>query len=142
MSDKNITWVELEGGSFQMGNPRGDGYPQDGEEPVHSVTLTPFAIAATTVTNDQFGDFVAETGYTTEAEEFGWSFVFTMFLPEDFEPTRAVQRAEWWRQVNGADWRHPEGPQSQLERRRSVLRLGRRTATDRGRMGIRRARWP
>ncbi len=97
-----------------MGNPRGDGYPQDGEMPVHEVSLSPFAIAATTVTNDQFARFVEETDYTTEAEEFGWSFVFSIFLPEDFEPTRAVQSAEWWRQVNGADWRHPEGPQSDI----------------------------
>ena len=89
MNPAAIDWVELEGGSFKMGNPRGDGYPQDGEGPVHEVTLTSFAIAPTTVTNDQFAKFVDETDYTTEAEEFGWSFVFTMFLPEDFEPTRA-----------------------------------------------------
>ena len=117
MSDAAIEWVELDGGSFQMGNPRGDGYPQDGEMPVHEVSLTPFAIAATTVTNRQFARFVEETNYTTEAEEFGWSFVFAMFLPEDFEPTRAVQSAEWWRQVGGADWRHPEGPQSNIDAR-------------------------
>jgi sulfatase modifying factor 1 len=114
MSGAVIEWVELQGGRFKMGNPRGDGYPQDGEMPVHEVSLTPFAIATTTVTNSQFASFVEETDYTTEAEEFGWSFVFAMFLPEDFEPTRAVQRAEWWRQVNGADWRHPEGPQSDI----------------------------
>jgi formylglycine-generating enzyme required for sulfatase activity len=114
MSGAAIEWVDLHGGRFKMGNPRGDGYPQDGEMPVHEVSLTPFAIAATTVTNSQFASFVEETDYTTEAEEFGWSFVFAMFLPEDFEPTRAVQRAEWWRQVNGADWRHPEGPQSDI----------------------------
>ena len=117
MSSAAFEWLELDGGSFQMGNPRGDGYPQDGETPPHQVSLSPFAVAATTVTNDQFAQFVAETDYTTEAEEFGWSFVFTMFLPEDFEPTRAVQRAEWWRQVNGADWRHPEGPQSDIGER-------------------------
>lgn len=117
MTAATIDWAELAGGSFAMGNPRGDGYPQDGETPVHEVSLNPFAIAATAVTNNQFAQFVAETNYTTEAEEFGWSFVFAMFLPEDFEPTRAVQRAEWWRQVNGADWRHPEGPQSGIEDR-------------------------
>ncbi len=114
MSGAAIEWVDLQGGRFKMGNPRGDGYQQDGETPVHEVSLTPFAISATTVTNSQFARFVAETDYTTEAEEFGWSFVFAMFLPDDFEPTRAVQRAEWWRQVNGADWRHPEGPQSDI----------------------------
>ena len=106
--------VELEGGSFLMGNPRGDGYPQDGEEPVHEVVLSPFAIGSAPVTNAEFAAFAAETGYLTEAEKTGWSFVFTMFLPEDFEPTRAIERAPWWRQVFGAQWRHPEGPQSDV----------------------------
>ena len=109
--------VELEGGSFLMGNPRGDGYPQDGEEPVHEVVLSPFAIGSAPVTNAEFAAFAAETGYLTEAEKTGWSFVFTMFLPEDFEPTRAIERAPWWRQVFGAQWRHPEGPQSDIANR-------------------------
>ncbi len=106
--------VELDGGRFLMGNPRGDGYPQDGEEPVHEVALSPFAIGSTPVTNAEFAAFVEDTGYQTEAEKTGWSFVFTMFLPEDFEPTRAIGRAPWWRQVFGAQWRHPEGPQSDI----------------------------
>ncbi len=91
MSGAVIEWVDLQGGRFEMGNPRGDGYPQDGEMPVHEVSLTPFTIGATTVTNSQFASFVEETDYTTEAEEFGWSFVFAMFLPEDFEPTRVLK---------------------------------------------------
>ncbi len=89
------SWSELDGGSFLMGNPRDDGYPQEGETPVHEVTLSAFSIAPYPVTNSQFADFVQQTGYCTDAEEVGWSFVFTMFLPADFEPTRAVQRAEW-----------------------------------------------
>jgi sulfatase modifying factor 1 len=106
--------VELEGGRFLMGNPRGDGYPQDGEEPVHEVALSPFSIGSTPVTNAGFAAFAEDTGYQTGAEKTGWSFVFTMFLPEDFEPTRAIGRAPWWRQVFGAQWRHPEGPQSDI----------------------------
>ncbi|MFM8560552.1 MAG: formylglycine-generating enzyme family protein [Solirubrobacterales bacterium] len=109
--------IELDGGSFLMGNPRGDGYPQDGEEPVREVTLSPFAIGSAPVTNREFGAFADQTGHVTEAERAGWSFVFTMFLPEDFEPTRAIERAPWWRQVFGAQWRHPEGPQSGLDGR-------------------------
>ena len=112
-----LVWVELDGGKFLMGNGRGDGYEPDGEGPVHKVKLRPFAISACTVSNDQFAEFVQATGHRTQAEEFGWSFVFTMFLPEDFEATRAVQRAQWWRQVFGADWRHPEGPQSDISDR-------------------------
>ena len=64
-----------------------------------------------------FGAFVEATGYVTEAEQYGWSFVFAGLLPDDFPPTRAVAAAPWWRQVDGADWRHPEGPQSDVDDR-------------------------
>ncbi len=53
----------------------------------------------------------------TEAERFGWSFVFAGLLPDDFPPTRAAAHAPWWRQVEGADWRRPEGEHSDLEGR-------------------------
>ena len=46
--------------------------------------------------------FVEATGYATEAERFGWSFVFAGLLPDDFPDTRAVAHAPWWRQVEGA----------------------------------------
>jgi formylglycine-generating enzyme required for sulfatase activity len=69
------------------------------------------------VSNRRFARFAEATGHTTEAERFGWSFVFWMLLPEDFPPTRAVAGMEWWRQVHGADWRRPEGPGSSLEGR-------------------------
>jgi formylglycine-generating enzyme required for sulfatase activity len=100
-----------------MGNPRGDGYPVDGEGPVHPVELAPFAIGATTVTVRQFAAFTEATGYRTIAEREGWSFVFAGLLPDRFPPTRGVAAAPWWRQVFGADWRHPEGPQSDVSRR-------------------------
>ncbi len=67
------SWSELDGGSFLIGNPRDDGYPQEGETPVHEVTLSAFSIAPYPVTNSQFADFVQQTGYCTDAEEFGWS---------------------------------------------------------------------
>lgn len=89
-------------------------YPGDGEGPVREVTLSPFALAATPVTNADFGRFVSATGYRTEAERYGWSFVFVGLLPPDFPPTRAVATAPWWRQVEGACWRQPEGPGSDL----------------------------
>ena len=61
---------------------------------------------------EQFATFVDATGWQTDAESFGWSFVFAGLLPDEFPPTRGVEGAPWWRQVMGADWRHPEGPQS------------------------------
>ncbi|MGH3324677.1 MAG: SUMF1/EgtB/PvdO family nonheme iron enzyme, partial [Streptomyces sp.] len=43
--------------------------------------------------------------------------VFAGFLPDDFPPTRAAAATPWWRQVHGADWRHPEGPDTDVEER-------------------------
>lgn len=106
----------LPGGTFLMGNPRDDGYAADGESPVHAVDLAPFAIGTTTVTVRQFAAFVEATGHRTTAERDGWSFVVAGLLPTDFPPTRGAATAPWWRQVFGADWRHPEGPQSGVER--------------------------
>lgn len=100
-----------------MGNPRDDGYAADGESPVHPVDLAPFAIGTTTVTVRQFAAFIEATGYRTTAEREGWSFVFAGLLPSTFPPTRGAAEAPWWRQVFGADWRHPEGPQSGVDRR-------------------------
>ncbi len=72
-----------------------------------------FLIEKHAVTNEQFGAFVEETGWTTDAEQFEWSFVFAGLLPDEFSLTRGVEGAPWWRQVMGADWRHPEGRQSE-----------------------------
>jgi formylglycine-generating enzyme len=93
------------------------GYAEDGEGPAHEVELSPFSISRHTVTNEQFATFVDATGHRTEAEAFGWSFVFAGFLPEDFPPTRGVAGSPWWRQVEGADWAHPEGPHSTIDQR-------------------------
>jgi formylglycine-generating enzyme required for sulfatase activity len=107
--------VALPGGEFVMGHDGQDGYPEDGEGPAHRVRLAPFRIDATAVTNARFTAFVAATGHVTQAERDGWSFVFAGLLPDDFPPTRGVVGAPWWRQVEGADWRHPRGPRSDLD---------------------------
>ena len=104
----------LEGGEFLMGNAGPDAYADDGEGPVHPVTLPAFAIDATAVTNAAFTAFVRATGHVTEAERFGWSFVFAGLLPDEFPDTRGVAQAPWWRQVHGASWRHPEGRHSDV----------------------------
>jgi formylglycine-generating enzyme required for sulfatase activity len=109
--------VRLDGGPFLMGTDDPDGYPADGEGPVHEVTLRPYRVDVHAVTNDDFAVFVDATGHVTAAETFGWSFVFGGLLPDDFPDTRGVQAAPWWRQVFGADWRHPDGPQSDLDGR-------------------------
>lgn len=106
--------VDVPGGAFVMGHDGPDGYPSDGEGPAHVVTLRPFRMMRTAVTTSQFAGFVEATGYRTEAEVYGWSFVFAGLLPDDFPPTRAVVGTPWWRQVEGADWRHPEGRHSDV----------------------------
>src|SRR5829696_2549574 len=110
-------FVTLPASTFAMGSPAGEGYAADGENPVHDVSLSPFSIARHTVTNADLAEFVDATGFRTESEAFGWSFVFGGLLPDDFEETRSVADAPWWRQVFGADWRHPEGPDSSIEGR-------------------------
>jgi sulfatase modifying factor 1 len=100
-----------------MGSDATVAYPGDSEGPVHKVELSAFAIDAHAVSNDRFAGFVDATGYVTEAEQFGWSFVFGGFLPDDFPDTRGVASAPWWRQVYEAWWRRPEGPQSDLDGR-------------------------
>lgn len=109
--------AHIPGGTFLMGNPRGDGYAADGEGPVHEVTIDPFWMDAATVTNARFAEFVDATGYVTEAETFGWSFVFYGFLPPKLQQSQRPAGTPWWRQVFGSDWRHPEGPESDIDKR-------------------------
>ncbi len=109
--------VSLKGGSFNMGTTYASGYPQDGEGPIRKRQVSPFNMDKFTVSNKQFKAFVQKTGYVTEAEEIGWSFVFAGLLPDDFEETRGVQAAPWWRQVFQADWKSPEGAHSTIETR-------------------------
>ena len=109
--------VLVEGGEFVMGNSGPWAYPGDGEGPLRQVRVDAFRIDRHAVSNAEFAAFVEQTGHVTEAERFGWSFVFAGLLPDDFPPTRGVAQAPWWRQVEEADWRRPEGPESELDRR-------------------------
>lgn len=98
-----------------MGDLFSEGYPADGEQPVHQVELAEFYIDATPVTNASFAAFVDETGYITEAEKYGFSAVFDLTVHAD--PADVLNRAAttpWWLAVRGADWRHPSGPLSEL----------------------------
>jgi formylglycine-generating enzyme required for sulfatase activity len=109
--------VLLPGGSFRMGSEDAFAYPADGEGPVREVETSAYLIDACAVSNADFSAFVEDSGHVTEAESFGWSFVFGGLLPDDFPPTEGVAAAPWWRKVEGADWRHPEGPHARLDGR-------------------------
>ncbi|MFD6338888.1 formylglycine-generating enzyme family protein [Streptomyces sp. NPDC060131] len=105
--------VTLPGGTFRMGNEDAHANPGDGEGPVRDVTVSPFLMDETAVTNARFAAFVKDTGYITAAERFGWSYVFAGFLtPERVRESRAAAGTPWWRGVEGAAWRTPEGPGS------------------------------
>ncbi|MEM6636219.1 MAG: formylglycine-generating enzyme family protein [Pseudomonadota bacterium] len=85
----------------------------DGEGPVRRQKISPFRMGDTAVTNSEFRRFADETGYQTEAERFGWSFVFWSQVPEQVGATQAVVGVEWWRRVDGAAWFAPDGPGSE-----------------------------
>jgi formylglycine-generating enzyme required for sulfatase activity len=109
--------IALGGGPFLMGSEEQQANPQDGEGPVREVTLDPFLIDPYPVTNRDFSAFVEDTGYQTEAETYGWSFVFWSHIPkkrfsELVEDT--VRDAPWWCKVPGARWNAPRGPGSSL----------------------------
>ena len=107
------------GGDFLMGSEDDVGFAADGEGPVRRVSVAPFHIDTHAVTNRQFARFVRSTRYRTEAELFGWCFVFHSFVPQRLARTvdRAVAGAQWWWRVDGAYWRRPEGPGSDIKAR-------------------------
>ncbi len=107
--------IPLPGGRFLMGTDDAEGFPADGEGPVREITLRPFRIDPTAVTNAQFATFAKATGYVTDAERFGFSFVFEQFTPPALaRSAQRVQATPWWVVVPGADWRHPYGPESDV----------------------------
>jgi formylglycine-generating enzyme len=114
--------VRIPGGTFRMGSDRH--YPE--EAPAHRVTVAPFWMDRTPITNRQFRNFVQSTGHVTFAEIppdptdypgalphmlYAGSLVFS-------PPTRPVDLrnwSEWWTFLKGADWRHPYGPKSKIK---------------------------
>ena len=108
-------WSPEIGGDFLMGSDD-QRFPEDGEGPVRRVTVSPFVIACHAVSNLQFGDFVRATGYTTDAERYGWSFVFEGLLPDEVrrDPGSRAAETPWWVSVPHAYWAQPEGPPSTI----------------------------
>ena len=86
----------------------------DGEGPARRVPLKAFAIDRFAVTNRRFAAFITSTGYRTDAEQFGWSFVFRSLQPG--EPTAdGAATPTWWRRVDGASWQRPTGSGSSVD---------------------------
>ena len=89
----------------------------DGEGPRRRIKLRDYGLGTFAVTNAEFSDFVAATGYRTDAERFGWSYVFKGLLDEVSAGAQVVADVPWWVQMEGAHWRHPEGPASGIDDR-------------------------
>ena len=104
-----------------MGTDHPAAVPGDGEGPVREVSVRPIYVDPAAVTNRDFAVFVKDTDYVTEAERFGWSFVFLMLLSERVAATvtKKVAEAPWWLRVDGASWRHPEGSGSSIASRQN-----------------------
>ncbi|WP_342387860.1 formylglycine-generating enzyme family protein [Salinicoccus bachuensis] len=114
-----VEQVYIPGGAFLMGTNGREGYPDDGEGPARRVKVDPFHMDVHAVTNEAFSTFIEDTGYVTEAEKFGWSFVFYQFVSDRTKRRvkRVVPNTPWWLVVQGACWKHPEGPDSNVESR-------------------------
>ena len=100
--------VRIPAGEFAPGSHAG--YPD--EQSSGKVRVAAFWMDRTEVTNAQFAAFVKATAYITQAEREGGAAVFR--APARHEPIRGNS---WWTYVKGANWRHPEGPASKLDRR-------------------------
>ncbi len=124
-----MVWIP--GGEFSMGSrdPRGamcGGNEAMGDaRPVHRVRVDGFWMDRTEVTNGEFERFIVATGYVTVAERPLRPEDYPGVPPENLVPGSLVFIApggrvpldtalRWWRYVPGANWRHPEGPGSDL----------------------------
>ena len=124
-----MAWIP--GGEFSMGSEDepatlcGLSEGTRDAEPVHRVEVGGFWMDRTDVTNAQFARFVKATGYVTIAEKAPTPADFPgvpldqlvpgslVFTPAT-HPVPLDNVLNWWRYQKGADWRHPEGPQSSL----------------------------
>lgn len=114
-----MMWIPS--GTFMMGSE--DGRPE--EQPARAVTINGFWMDKTEVTNEEFERFVKATGYVTVAERKPDPKDFpnaslenlvpgsVVFTPPASDPGLSNHLA-WWKYVPGANWRHPEGPGSDI----------------------------
>lgn len=106
-------------GSFLMGTDYEKAFLDDAEGPVRMIEVDTFYIDKYAISNSKFASFIQATDYITDAEKYGWSFVFHLLLPPQeakalHQMGRSVAGLEWWLQVEGAYWKKPEGANSNL----------------------------
>jgi formylglycine-generating enzyme len=116
-----MVWIP--GGTFLMGS--NDHYPE--EAPAHRVSVDGFWMDQHTVTNQEFGRFVKETGYLTSAERAPDPADYpgaaaellvaaSVVFQQPKQPVSLDNAYNWWTYVAGADWRQPQGPGSSVKR--------------------------
>lgn len=106
---------DLKGGWFFMGSEENYVFPGDGEGPVRKIYVDEFSISKYSITIKEFKRFIDDTNYTTDAEKFGWSFVFYEQLKDSHE-AESVQNAPWWIKVDKAYWNLPDGENVGIEK--------------------------
>jgi formylglycine-generating enzyme required for sulfatase activity len=95
-----VDWVTIPAGEFLMGSDKKQDKKAYGDElPQHRLHLPDYRIARTPVTVAQFETFVKATGYQTTAEKEGSAYVYT---------------GSDWQNIQGANWRNPHGPGSNV----------------------------
>lgn len=115
---KHDNMVRLVGGKFIMGTEEPH-FHSDGEGPTRPVILDGFYMDVTETSNKDFAEFVKETGYETEAEKFGNSFVFFDMMTDEQQEVvnESVAVAPWWYKTPQSSWKEPEGIKSNLDSR-------------------------
>lgn len=102
--------------------------------PIHAVQVDAFWMDEHEVTNAQYGEFVKATGYVTVAEQTPTAEEFPGAPAESLVPGSVVFRPtsqpvpldnhyQWWAYVQGASWRHPEGPGSKADDNTPVVHI-------------------
>lgn len=112
-----VRFNNIPGGTAYLGTNTTAGYKADYETPQLKKEVSPYQIDQYAVTNWDFQRFIDQTGYITDGEKFGWSFVFHLFLSDEAkrEMKQVVDNTPWWCVVEGASWKHPFGPGSGIE---------------------------
>lgn len=109
----------IPGGKYLIGTNE-PVFEDDKEGPEREVELKRFYLDKYEVSNSDFQDFVKQTGYVTEAEKFGDSFVFKILISpgvqQEYEDFRVLQ-APWWYKVKDVNWKQPEGVGSSIKER-------------------------
>ena len=104
MRTETDEFVLIPGGAYVVGTDK-PWIPADGEGPARVVELAPFQIAPRAVTVAEFATFAEDTGFLTDAERAGWSFVFAGEVRDGTAIAGHAADAPWWLGVEGASWR-------------------------------------